>query len=106
MSAIEQNFLEREGSKLPKPPAEGQPDKRVWHFYYYDDPESQLRQILASTCKGDMALAANRLREAHDFVDRERLIRGDEPQHSQRDLIRWAILCLAVVGLAFMIFIV
>jgi hypothetical protein len=62
MSAIEQNFLERE--------------------------------------------AANRIREARDFVDRERLIHWDEPPHSRRHLIRWAILCLAVVGLAFMIFIV
>ena len=62
MSAIEQNFLERE--------------------------------------------VANRIRNAHDFADRERLARRDEPPQSRRHLIRWAILCLAVVGLAFMIFIV
>ena len=61
MSAIEQNFLERE--------------------------------------------AADRLREARDFARRERLTHVDEPPHSERHAIRWAILCLAIVGLAFMIFI-
>ena len=61
MSAIEQNFLERE--------------------------------------------VANRIRDAHDFADRERLARGDEPPQSRRTMFRWAILCLAVVGLAFMFFI-
>jgi hypothetical protein len=40
-------FMEREAPKLPKPPAEGQPDERVWHYYYYEDPESVLRHILA-----------------------------------------------------------
>jgi tetratricopeptide (TPR) repeat protein len=60
------NFLEREGPKLPKPPAEGQPDNRVWHFYYYDNPKSVLRQILASRF-----VRLGRYAEARPWLDAE-----------------------------------
>ncbi|MEA3207068.1 MAG: hypothetical protein QOE70_125 [Chthoniobacter sp.] len=60
------NFLEREGPKLPKPPAEGEPDKRVWHFYYYGDPERELRQILASRF-----VRLGRYAEARPWLDAE-----------------------------------
>jgi hypothetical protein len=48
--------------------------------------------------------AANRIREAHDFADRERLFHSVEPASVCGQVIRWAILCLVVVGLAFVIF--
>jgi hypothetical protein len=41
------NFVEREASKLPKPPAEGEADQRIWHYYYYQDAGLMLRNILA-----------------------------------------------------------
>ena len=49
--------------------------------------------------------AANRMRAAHDFADREQLTRGAAPARA-RQVVRWAILCLAVIGLAFIIFVV
>ncbi len=48
--------------------------------------------------------SANRIRDAHDFADRERLTRGAGPAHARGHETRWAILCLAAVGLAFKIF--
>ena len=66
-------FLEREGSKLPKPPAEGQPDERAWHFYYYNDPERTLRRIL-----GSRLVRLGRYAEARPWFDKETLVFFDE----------------------------
>lgn len=59
-------FLEREGSKLPRPPAEGQPDTRGWHYFYYEKPEETLRLILASRF-----VRLGRYAEARSWVDAE-----------------------------------
>jgi hypothetical protein len=59
-------FLEREGPKLPKPPAENQPDERIWHFYYYENPERELRQILARRL-----VRLGRYAEARPWLDAE-----------------------------------
>ena len=48
--------------------------------------------------------AANRIRDAHDYADRERLIQSAGLAHPRGPLVRWAILCLAVIGVAFIIF--
>ncbi len=59
-------YLEREGAKLPKPPAEGQPDERPWHFYYYENPERTLRAIL-----GSRLVRLGRYAEARPWFDKE-----------------------------------
>ena len=66
-------YLEREGSKLPKPPAEGQPDERAWHFYYYNDPERTLHQIL-----GSRLVRLGRYAEARPWFDKETQVFFDE----------------------------
>lgn len=57
-------FLEKEGPKLPKPPAEGEPDKRAWHYYYYQHPEGELRQIV-----GRRLVRMGRYAEARPWFD-------------------------------------
>lgn len=72
-------FLEKEGAKLPKvreyywePPDEetakeeaGKPEP-VWHYYYYNDPQKNLRDILASRL-----IRAGRYAEARPYSDEQ-----------------------------------
>jgi hypothetical protein len=72
-------FLEKEGPKLPKvrdypwEPADEQTAKEeagkpepVWHFYYYNDPQKNLRGILASRL-----IRAGRYAEARPYLEME-----------------------------------